>query len=108
MSHEGGAEQPQRTVAELLAKYGAESGERAPRRRRRRADDVSDTGAQAIIERVTEPAVNPIGGVKHAAEPHQSDDNRQQCSKWRVRENETVDDRRTNEERGPEQRRADH
>ncbi len=52
MSHEGGPEQPQRTVAELLAKYGAESGERAPRRRRRRADDVSDTGAQAIIERV--------------------------------------------------------
>lgn len=52
MSHEGGPEQPQRTVAELLAKYGAESGDRAPRRRRRRADDVSDTGAQAIIERV--------------------------------------------------------
>jgi len=52
MSHEGGPEQPQRTVAELLAKYGAESGERAPRRRRRRADDVSDTGAQAIIDRV--------------------------------------------------------
>jgi hypothetical protein len=52
MSHEGGPEQTQRTVAELLAKYGAESGERAPRRRRRRADDVSDTGAQAIIERV--------------------------------------------------------
>jgi hypothetical protein len=50
MSHEGGPEQPQRTVAELLAKYGAESGERAPRRRRRRADD--DTGAQAIIDRV--------------------------------------------------------
>ncbi|MCA1655086.1 MAG: hypothetical protein LC635_01155 [Pseudonocardiaceae bacterium] len=52
MSHEGGPEQTQRTVAELLAKYGAESGERAPRRRRRRADDVSDTGAQAIINRV--------------------------------------------------------
>jgi hypothetical protein len=52
MSHEGGPEQPQRTVAELLAKYGAESGERAPRRRRRRADDMDDTGAQAIIERV--------------------------------------------------------
>jgi hypothetical protein len=51
MSHEGGPEQPQRTVAELLAKYGAESGER-PRRRRRRADDPSDTGAQQIIERV--------------------------------------------------------
>src|SRR5688500_9140910 len=52
MSHEGGPEQPQRTVAELLAKYGAESGERAPRRRRRRADDMDDTGAQAIIDRV--------------------------------------------------------
>lgn len=52
MSHEGGSEQSQRTVAELLAKYGAETGERAPRRRRRRADDLSDTGAQAIIERV--------------------------------------------------------
>lgn len=52
MSHEGGPEQSQRTVAELLAKYGAESGERAPRRRRRRADDVTDTGAQAIIDRV--------------------------------------------------------
>jgi hypothetical protein len=51
MSHEGGPEQPQRTVAELLAKYGAVSGER-PRRRRRRADDPSDTGAQQIIERV--------------------------------------------------------
>lgn len=52
MSHEGGPEPTQRTVAELLAKYGQESGERAPRRRRRRADDVEDTGAQAIIERV--------------------------------------------------------
>jgi hypothetical protein len=52
MSHEGGSEQSQRTVAELLAKYGAETGERAPRRRRRRADDISDTGAQAIIDRV--------------------------------------------------------
>jgi hypothetical protein len=51
MSHEGGPEQSQRTVAELLAKYGAEGGER-PRRRRRRADDVSDTGAQQIIDRV--------------------------------------------------------
>ncbi|TDV46960.1 hypothetical protein [Actinophytocola oryzae] len=51
MSHEGGPEQPQRTVAELLAKYGAESGNQ-PRRRRRRADDMNDTGAQQIIERV--------------------------------------------------------
>jgi hypothetical protein len=51
MSHEGGPEQPQRTVAELLAKYGAESGNQ-PRRRRRRADDMTDTGAQQIIDRV--------------------------------------------------------
>jgi hypothetical protein len=51
MSHEGGPEQPQRTVAELLAKYGAEAGNQ-PRRRRRRADDVNDTGAQQIIDRV--------------------------------------------------------
>src|SRR5262245_38906133 len=52
MSHEGGPEQPQRTVAELLAKYGAESGNNQPRRRRRRADDMTDTGAQQIIDRV--------------------------------------------------------
>jgi hypothetical protein len=52
MSHEGGPEQSQRTVAELLAKYGAESGGNQPRRRRRRADDVADTGAQQIIDRV--------------------------------------------------------
>ncbi len=32
--------------------YGGEGGERAPRRRRRRPDDVSDTGAHSIIERV--------------------------------------------------------
>jgi hypothetical protein len=51
MSHEGGPEQPQRTVAELLAKYGAEAGNQ-PRRRRRRADDMTDTGAQQIIDRV--------------------------------------------------------
>lgn len=52
MSHEGGPEQPQRTVAELLAKYGADSGNNQPRRRRRRADDMTDTGAQQIIDRV--------------------------------------------------------
>ncbi|HYQ65652.1 hypothetical protein [Actinophytocola sp.] len=51
MSHEGGPEQPQRTVAELLAKYGADAGNQ-PRRRRRRADDMGDTGAQQIIDRV--------------------------------------------------------
>jgi hypothetical protein len=54
MSHDGGSEKAQRTVAELLAKYGnGEGGERTPRRRRRRdEDDMSDTGAQAIIDRV--------------------------------------------------------
>jgi hypothetical protein len=35
----------------LLAKYGAEAGNQ-PRRRRRRADDMTDTGAQQIIDRV--------------------------------------------------------
>ncbi|MGW5050897.1 hypothetical protein [Actinokineospora sp. NPDC004072] len=53
MSHEGGSERTQqRTVAELLAKYGGSSEGGAPRRRRRRPDDVSDTAPQAIIERV--------------------------------------------------------
>src|SRR5690242_9379234 len=52
MSHEGGPESTQqRTVAELLAMYGDESGERAPRRRRRR-DDPTETAPQTIIERV--------------------------------------------------------
>ena len=32
--------------------YGGESGERAPRRRRRRPDETTDTGAHTIIERV--------------------------------------------------------
>jgi hypothetical protein len=52
MSRESESEQPQRTVAELLAEYG-NSGEGAPRRRRRRAEDDEDvSGAQAIIDRV--------------------------------------------------------
>lgn len=52
MSRESESEQTQRTVAELLAQYGGSSGEVAPRRRRRRAEDASDTAPQAIIERV--------------------------------------------------------
>ena len=32
--------------------YGGETGERAPRRRRRRPDETTDTGAHTIIERV--------------------------------------------------------
>lgn len=54
MSHEGdGSERTQqRTVAELLAKYGNSSEGGAPRRRRRKPDDGSDTAPQAIIDRV--------------------------------------------------------
>ena len=52
MSRESESEQPQRTVAELLAEYG-NSGEGAPRRRRRRAEDDEEvSGPQAIINRV--------------------------------------------------------
>ncbi|RKT57921.1 hypothetical protein [Saccharothrix australiensis] len=52
MSRESESEQSQRTVAELLAQYGAGAGEVTPRRRRRRAEDASDTAPQAIIDRV--------------------------------------------------------
>ncbi|MEU4740564.1 hypothetical protein AB0G02_08850 [Actinosynnema sp. NPDC023658] len=52
MSRESESEQTQRTVAELLAQYGAGSGEVTPRRRRRRAEEASDTAPQAIIDRV--------------------------------------------------------
>jgi hypothetical protein len=52
MTREEGPERTQRTVAELLAKYGASSDEAAPRRRRRRADDAEETAPQAIIDRV--------------------------------------------------------
>ncbi|MFI9813104.1 hypothetical protein [Saccharothrix variisporea] len=52
MSRESESEQTQRTVAELLAQYGGGSGEVSPRRRRRRAEDTSDTAPQAIIDRV--------------------------------------------------------
>jgi hypothetical protein len=52
MTREEGPERTQRTVAELLAKYGAGSDESAPRRRRRRADDAEETAPQAIIDRV--------------------------------------------------------
>ncbi|QUQ70461.1 hypothetical protein [Kutzneria sp. CA-103260] len=52
MSRESGSERSQRTVAELLAQYGANSEDSAPRRRRRRADEPTDTAPQAIIDRV--------------------------------------------------------
>jgi hypothetical protein len=52
MSRDSGSEHPsQRTVAELLAEYGGASPQNA-RRRRRRAEDPSETAPQAIIERV--------------------------------------------------------
>jgi hypothetical protein len=51
MSRESESEQPQRTVAELLAEYG--NSDSAPRRRRRRAEDDDEvSGPQAIIDRV--------------------------------------------------------
>lgn len=65
-------EEPQRTVAELLAQHGAKPD--ATRRRRRRAaeddgapePDISQTGPQAIIDRVSghtpPPANRPPGG----------------------------------------------
>ena len=52
MTRESGSERSQRTVAELLAQYGANSDDGAPRRRRRRADEPSDTSPQTIIDRV--------------------------------------------------------
>ncbi len=53
MSRDSGDERPsQRTVAELLAEYGGNSTQQISRRRRRRADDVSETAPQAIIDRV--------------------------------------------------------
>jgi len=51
MTRDSGSERPQRTVAELLAEYGAAGGE-APRRRRRRPDDDENSAPQTIIERV--------------------------------------------------------
>ncbi|MBN6036099.1 hypothetical protein [Amycolatopsis sp. 195334CR] len=71
MTQDSGGEQPQKTVAELLAQHGAQGGSR---RRRRRADDeeetprrdISDTAPQAIIERVqgdTPPPANRRNGT---------------------------------------------
>ncbi|QFU94212.1 hypothetical protein [Amycolatopsis sp. YIM 10] len=71
MTQDSGGEQPQKTVAELLAQHGAQGGSR---RRRRRADDeeetprrdISDTAPQAIIERVqgdTPPPANRRNGA---------------------------------------------
>ncbi|TCO65210.1 NfeD family protein [Actinocrispum wychmicini] len=63
MSREEGPERTQRTVAELLAKYGDGSQESTPRRRRRRAEDAEETAPQAIIDRVnsTNSRLRPVG-----------------------------------------------
>ncbi|MBP2339539.1 hypothetical protein JOF41_005717 [Saccharothrix coeruleofusca] len=71
MSRESESEQTQRTVAELLAQYGGGSGEVAPRRRRRRAEDVSETAPQAIIDRVNSDSgrLLPVRDEPPPAEP---------------------------------------
>ncbi len=76
MSQEGGSERTQRTVAELLAKYGGNSGESAPRRRRRKPDDASDTAPQAIIERVMSDS-GKLLPIREDQEPHERVSHRQ-------------------------------
>ena len=68
MSRESESEQTQRTVAELLAQYGAGSGEVTPRRRRRRAEEASDTAPQAIIDRVNSDS-GRLRAVRDEVEP---------------------------------------
>jgi hypothetical protein len=74
MTDEGGPERTQRTVAELLAKYGDSSGEAAPRRRRRRAEegpDTSENGAtpQAIIDRVLSDSGTSMRPIRDGQQP---------------------------------------
>jgi hypothetical protein len=72
MTREEGPERTQRTVAELLAKYGAGSEESTPRRRRRRADDAEETAPQAIIDRVMSDSGNlPRVGADGNPDPSQ-------------------------------------
>ncbi|UOX86776.1 hypothetical protein MUY14_34275 [Amycolatopsis sp. FBCC-B4732] len=80
MTDQTGGDQPQKTVAELLAQHGAQAEGGGRRRRRRAADDddepgtpeaapgvtgshrrpgVSDTGPQAIIDRVASEGAPP-------------------------------------------------
>lgn len=68
MSRESGGEQPQKTVAELLAQHGGQVGG-TPRRRRRRAEDdspdIGDTAPQAIIDRVQGDSAAPDAPARH-------------------------------------------
>jgi hypothetical protein len=69
MSRDSGAEQSgQRTVAELLAQYGGDAP-RNGRRRRRRAEEPSDTGPQKIIDRVNSES-GPSRAVPPSGLPH--------------------------------------
>jgi len=82
MTDEGGPERTQRTVAELLAKYGDGSGEAAPRRRRRRADERPDTdenGAnpQAIIDRVLSDSGTSMRPIRDGQQPPERVSHRQ-------------------------------
>ncbi|MEU8636592.1 hypothetical protein AB0C38_30860 [Amycolatopsis sp. NPDC048633] len=94
MTDQTGGDQPQKTVAELLAQHGAQVDGGSRRRRRRAAEDddepatpetppgatgshrrpgVSDTGPQAIIDRVagegTPPPANRPAGRRRAEPP---------------------------------------
>jgi hypothetical protein len=70
MSREEGPERTQRTVAELLAKYGDSSQESAPRRRRRRAEDAEETAPQAIIDRIKSDS-GTFAPVRDESQPEQ-------------------------------------
>ncbi len=82
MTDEGGPERTQRTVAELLAKYGDGSGEATPRRRRRRAEERPDTdenGAtpQAIIDRVLSDSGTSMRPIRDGQQPPERVSHRQ-------------------------------
>ncbi|MBM7770501.1 hypothetical protein JOD54_000705 [Actinokineospora baliensis] len=79
MSQEGGSERTQRTVAELLAKYGGNSGDGAPRRRRRKPDDASETAPQAIIDRVMSDS-GKLLPIREDQPPHERVSHRQDRS----------------------------
>ncbi|SES24154.1 hypothetical protein [Actinokineospora terrae] len=76
MSQEGGSERTQRTVAELLAKYGGSPGDGAPRRRRRKPDDASETAPQAIIDRVMSDS-GKLLPIREDQPPHERASHRQ-------------------------------
>lgn len=74
MNRDSGSEQPgQRTVAELLAEYGGDSsGKTGTRRRRRRAEDPTETAPHAIIDRVLSDSgtMRPVDANGHPVSPN--------------------------------------